>query len=525
MNCKMDICYLIQKEIKMTKIVIGFGLCLVMVASAFALSDDESFGYTDPILSQWGIDVVTWTQMPNATATFRRAASAALGDYWYCFGDQYIATAHAFNLTTDLWEASTPPLQGTCNWPGIATNDHFYIVGFYNPSYGDVVQRFTPTGGGPTGTWELMANYPMPLCGIATAWDGGDIIYGGGGGSPSTANAYAYSIAANTWTPIASMPGVMKYCGGAFAGGKFYVIGGIEDATAVYEYDPVANTWATVAPIPVAVWFSTFSISGDGEFVYSIGGGGGYGSWPAVDAVQIYDPGAGVWAMETPLPVAYGTNASDIVGDGVGMSAGGYDGVANHAETYKGEGFAGPAVPIELVSFNAEVVDDGVFLTWMTGSEIDCYEWTVLRNGNPVATLPGYGTTAEPHSYSYLDEVGEGTYTYRLLETDFSGAMTYSDLIEVTVGTAQPTEYALTQNFPNPFNPSTKIAYELPEYSLVTLTVYNVNGELVATPYDGWRAAGRYEVDFSASGLPSGVYFCKMTAGDYNTMIKMVLMK
>ncbi|TKJ41571.1 hypothetical protein CEE37_03120 [candidate division LCP-89 bacterium B3_LCP] len=515
----------------MTKVTIVLMLSFLIAFSALAYNEDESFGYTDPVLSQWGLDNVTWTQQGNATATFRRAASGAVGDYWYCFGDQYVGTAHAFNLTTNTWAASTPPPAGaTCNWPGITTDDALYIIGGYNPSYYNTFLRFTPTGGGPTGTWSQLAVYPQTACGIAGGWDGGDIIYGAGGGGSggSLSNAYAYSISGDMWMPIASMPGPMKYCGGGFAGGKFYVVGGIDNATGVYEYSPGTDTWATVASIPVAVWFSTFSISADGDYVYSIGGGGGYGSWPAVDAVQIYDPVGGVWGMDTPLPVAYGTNASDIIPNDptTGMDAGGYDGVANHAETYRGDGFEGmPSVPIELTAFNAEVVEGGVYLTWTTASEIDCYEWTVLRNGDAVATLPGYGTTVEPHSYSYMDEVGEGTYTYRLLETDIGGATTYSDLIEVTVGAAEVTEYAVSQNYPNPFNPSTSIAYEIPEYSLVNLSVYNINGELVAELVDGYRSAGRYDVTFSASGFTSGVYFYKLTAGDYSSMHKMTLMK
>lgn len=513
-------------EEQMKNVTCSLMITLLLAFVVYAAPEDESFeSNVDPILSQWGLDVVVWTQMPNATATFRRAASAQLGDYWYCFGDQYVATAHAFNLNTNTWSASTPPLVGTCNWPGIATNDHFYIVGYYNPGYGDAVQRFTPTAGGPTGVWDLMAPYPLALCGIATAWDGGDYIYAAGGGSPSTANAYRYSIAANMWTPIAPMPTVMKYCGGAWAGGKFWVIGGIENATANYGYDPVTNTWSTYAPIPIAVWFSTFSISGDGDYVYSIGGGGGYGSWPAVDAVQIYDPATNTWAYETPLPVAYGTNSSDIcLGGTVGMDAGGYDGVANHAETYKGTGFAGPPpTPVTLTAFEANVVENGVLVTWNTASEIECYSWYVERNGQHVATLAGHGTTTEPQSYSYLDDVGAGEYTYTLKQVDISGQVNTMGDRTVTVGFAA--EYSLAQNFPNPFNPTTTINYSLENDGFVNLSVYDLSGRTVATLVNREMTAGQHEYHFDATGLTSGVYFYKLTSGDFNAMNKMVLTK
>lgn len=88
-----------------------------------------------------------------------------------------------------------------------------------------------------------------------------------------------------------------------------------------------------------------------------------------------------------------------------------------------------------------------------------------------------------------------------------------------------PEAYSLGQNYPNPFNPTTTIQYALPADGQVVLSVYNVNGSLVATVVDGYRTVGHHSVTFDASGLTSGVYFYQMTAGDYTSMRKMVLMK
>ncbi|TKJ41497.1 hypothetical protein CEE37_02740 [candidate division LCP-89 bacterium B3_LCP] len=179
--------------------------------------------------------------------------------------------------------------------------------------------------------------------------------------------------------------------------------------------------------------------------------------------------------------------------------------------------------PVELSAFNANVVEEGVLLTWNTASETDCYEWTVLRDNVSIATLPGHGTTIEPQSYSYLDNVGEGTYTYRLKETDISGAVTFSDPIEVTVSMAS--EYSLNTNFPNPFNPTTSISYSIADAGKVTIAVYDVSGRMVGTLVDGWKDAGSYEVTFNGTDLASGVYIYKMTAGSFTSTAKMVLMK
>jgi hypothetical protein len=88
-----------------------------------------------------------------------------------------------------------------------------------------------------------------------------------------------------------------------------------------------------------------------------------------------------------------------------------------------------------------------------------------------------------------------------------------------------PAEYALTQNYPNPFNPSTTVEFALPQAGHVTLKVYNVLGEEAATLVAGDHAAGTFKATWDASGLPSGVYFYRLTAGEYVQTKKMVLMR
>ena len=84
-----------------------------------------------------------------------------------------------------------------------------------------------------------------------------------------------------------------------------------------------------------------------------------------------------------------------------------------------------------------------------------------------------------------------------------------------TESSERPDRFALLQNYPNPFNPSTTIAFALPHTSDVTLKVLNILGEEVAILIAGERTAGSFTATWDASDMPSGVYFYRLTAGEY----------
>jgi hypothetical protein len=88
-----------------------------------------------------------------------------------------------------------------------------------------------------------------------------------------------------------------------------------------------------------------------------------------------------------------------------------------------------------------------------------------------------------------------------------------------------PTVYSLSQNYPNPFNPSTTLRYGIPEESNVTLKIYNMLGQEVATLVNQKQAQGYYDVNFNASRLSTGVYIYRIEAGSYVSVKKMMLLK
>ncbi len=88
-----------------------------------------------------------------------------------------------------------------------------------------------------------------------------------------------------------------------------------------------------------------------------------------------------------------------------------------------------------------------------------------------------------------------------------------------------PQSFTLEQNYPNPFNPSTLIKFSLPESGVVTLKIFNSLGEETALLVNSFKERGTYSVKFNAAGLPSGIYYYKLIAGNFSEVKKMILNK
>ncbi len=102
---------------------------------------------------------------------------------------------------------------------------------------------------------------------------------------------------------------------------------------------------------------------------------------------------------------------------------------------------------------------------------------------------------------------------------------------EIILEYTPPKEFVLNQNYPNPFNPTTTIKYSIPEIAtlnattVVSLKIYDILGQEVATLVNKNQKAGNYEVVFNASNLTSGTYFYRITAGDFSKTMKLILLK
>ncbi|MBK6914157.1 MAG: T9SS type A sorting domain-containing protein [Ignavibacteriales bacterium] len=220
--------------------------------------------------------------------------------------------------------------------------------------------------------------------------------------------------------------------------------------------------------------------------------------------------------------------------------------VSDHAQQLLLMRISSDIVPVELTSFTATAQQNAVPLNWQTATETNNSGFEIERSLSPtpsqkegafetIAFVPGFGTTTEPKSYSFTDEnLSSGKYQYRLKQIDFDGTFEYSNTVEVEINS--PTEFSLEQNFPNPFNPTTKIKYTIPSVTLrqaqgdilVSLKVFDVLGNEVATLVNEQQQPGTYEVEFNvgqAISLSSGVYYYQLRSGSFVETKKMLILK
>jgi hypothetical protein len=141
----------------------------------------------------------------------------------------------------------------------------------------------------------------------------------------------------------------------------------------------------------------------------------------------------------------------------------------------------------------------------------------MVTPGNPGQVIGQTGYVLYAHTPAWGDTAHElwmRPFTFNTSSTD----------VQVT-HPATPSTFALSQNYPNPFNPTTVVGYQLPVASNVRLVVYDILGREVAVLVNERKAPGTYSVTFDGSGLPSGVYFYRLSAGEFLQTKKLLLLR
>jgi hypothetical protein len=204
-------------------------------------------------------------------------------------------------------------------------------------------------------------------------------------------------------------------------------------------------------------------------------------------------------------------------------------------------------LPVELNSFTASAAqNNSIRLEWITQSETGVSGYYIYRScgenlysADVVSPLIPARNTSSEQCYSFTDfEVTPGTWYYWLQNIDIDQQVAFHGSISVTLtdndgdngAPAIPRMTSLNNVFPNPFNPVTTIAFGLAKSEYVILEIYNAKGSKVRTVVAGNLSGGTYRriwtgTDDNGLALSSGIYFLRMTAGNYTSTAKLVLLK
>ena len=199
-------------------------------------------------------------------------------------------------------------------------------------------------------------------------------------------------------------------------------------------------------------------------------------------------------------------------------------------------------VPVELTTFNARKLHDGVQLTWKTATETNNYGFEIERarldNGNidnanwePIGFVDGHGTVNSPRQYSYYDGNASqaGNFlAYRLKQIDRDGQYEYSSIVEVTYG--QSEGFNLVPLYPNPITSGsgatrTTVSYKVSQPSEVLVSVYDAVGNEVARLQESYLESGQYTSYFDASDLMPGSYYVVVRAGSQQNVQKLSVVR
>jgi len=222
--------------------------------------------------------------------------------------------------------------------------------------------------------------------------------------------------------------------------------------------------------------------------------------------------------------------------------------VANATETtnivYSNTG--DPALPITLKEFSALYINGGVALSWITESEVqnlgyvlkraiiysddDFSSYEVIASYQTDDELYGAGTTTEQNTYTYIDNnVKPGvSYSYILEDVDYDGNIVSHDPLSIVIPENflyENEDFSLGSNYPNPFNPSFTIPFELTKTMDVSIKMYDITGKQVMSILDGTFEARQYQFRVNASDLNSGIYFVRTIIGSEVITQKMTLLK
>ena len=195
-------------------------------------------------------------------------------------------------------------------------------------------------------------------------------------------------------------------------------------------------------------------------------------------------------------------------------------------------------LPVEMTLFTAIGGDSKVTLHWVTASELDNDHFNLYKSEIPeggfrlIAQVEGSGTSVSEQEYFYSDNqvINGFTYYYRISDVDINGTEEfYPETISAIPGGegvgVVADNFGLHHSYPNPFNSSANISFNILTSGMVRLSVYNEQGAEVTVIMDSYCEPGAYTRQFIGDNLASGVYFVNLKQGDLTSVSRLVLLR
>lgn len=396
---------------------------------------------------------------------------------------------------------------------------------------------FRTTNGGTN--WLTVPTTGVPLD-VFCVWavDANTAYVGNGGaagGAGGNASFYKTTDAGTTWTTVASTGGSAGFFNGIVFSKTNPLIGiaqsdppaGVGTAYYISITTDGGTTWSPLSPAPPGV---TGQASAQNSIV-------------VIDN-QFFGFGLG----NTAPPRAYLTSnggSSWFVGNmsAIGTASGFTSGLAFSDNKLVGIGASSASLPsigrttdggLTWTAVNVGTAFTGYCnCKWITGTNT-CYISANAGASGVVKKSTDGGltwttmTTSGLTGITHMEFKRVGTTVYGYAATASGAILKITDVVtDVTpINSIVPNEFELSQNFPNPFNPTTTINFSIPTSSKVSLKVYDALGKEVATLVDEFKNAGNYSANFTAaSSLTSGVYFYTISAGSFTSTKKLMLLK
>jgi len=365
---------------------------------------------------------------------------------------------------------------------------------------------------------------------------------GSGTGAPATSVVEVYDSVSDTWTHITNMPKEITHPSACIVNGKIYIFGGspreeVNPLSTVYEYNPANNTWVTKAPMPTAR-MNTVSCTVGGK-IYVIGGQVSSG---ASDAVEEYDPSGDNWTEKTKMFTARAHLCAGVVNDKIYAIGGA---ITPYQSTSKVEEY-NPATDTWTEKSSMQKARTSLTASTQNG-KIYVIGGSISPGSADLATVEEYDPLNDNWSYKkdmptarvaltsstcngmiYALGGAKGPWPFNPLPINEGYTPSITSVENNAVNS--PASFELHQNYPSPFNPDTRIGYEVSKPVRVVLRIMSLLGQDVCTLVNKEKPVGCYEViwdskDDHGQRVASGVYLYRLESRDFVQTRKMIFLQ